>query len=44
MMYAQTNEYYLQAKTYPTICTHRKLRNNYENKMPVFPECIGNDV
>ena len=28
----QTNEYDLQAKTYPTISTHHKLHNNDENK------------
>ena len=28
----QTNEYDLQAKTYPTICTHHKLHNINENK------------
>ena len=38
----QTNEYDLQAITYPTICTHHKLHNNDENKIPVFPECICN--
>ena len=38
----QTNECDLQAKTYPTICTHHKLRNNNKNKIPVFPECIFN--
>ena len=38
----QTNEYDLQAKTYPTICTYHKLRNNNENKVPVFPKCICN--
>ena len=38
----QTNEYDLQAKTYPTICTHHKLYNNDENKISVFPECIRN--
>ena len=38
----QTNEYDLQAKTYPTICTHHKLHNTNENKFPVFPECIYN--
>ena len=32
----QTNEYDLQAKTYPNICTHHKLRINNENKFPVF--------
>ena len=36
----QTNEYELQAKTYPTIYTHHKLLNTNENKFPVFPECI----
>ena len=36
----QTNEYDLQAKTYPTICTHHKLHNNNKNKFPVFPECM----
>ena len=30
----QTNEYALQANTCPTICTHHKLRNNDENKIP----------
>ena len=38
----QTNEYDLQAITYLTICTHHKLHNNDENKIPVFPECICN--
>ena len=38
----QTNEYDLQAITYPTIGTHHKLHNNDENKIPVFPECICN--
>ena len=33
----QTNEYDLQAKTYPAICTHHKLRNKNENKIPIFP-------
>ena len=28
----QTNEYDLQAKTYPTIYTHHKLHNTSENK------------
>ena len=28
----QTNEYDLQAKTYPNICTHHKLHNKNENK------------
>ena len=37
-----TNEYDLQAVTYPTTCPHHKLRNNDENKIPVFPECICN--
>ena len=32
----QTNEYDLQAKTYPNICTHHKLHNNNENKFPVI--------
>ena len=36
----ETNEYDLQAKMYPNICTHHKLHNNYENKFPVFPERI----
>ena len=36
----QTNEYDLQAKTYPTICSHHELHNDNENKYPVFPECI----
>ena len=31
----QTNEYDLQCKTYPIICTHHKLHNNNENKLPV---------
>ena len=31
-----TNEYDLQAITYPTICTHHKLHNNDENTLPVF--------
>ena len=34
----KTNEYDQQAKTYPTICTHHKLHNKNENKIPVFPE------
>ena len=38
----QTNEYDLQGKPYPTICTHHKLHNNNENKFPVFPERICN--
>ena len=38
----QTNEYDLQAKTCPNICTHHKLQNNNENKFPVFPERICN--
>ena len=37
-----TNEYNLQAKTYPNICTHHKLHNNNENKFPFFPELICN--
>ena len=36
----QTNEYDLQAKTYPNICTHHKLYNNDENKFSVSPERI----
>ena len=32
----QTIEYDLQAKVYPTICTHYELHNNDENKIPVF--------
>ena len=36
----QTNEYYLQGKMYPTICTHHKVHNNNEIKFPVFPERI----
>ena len=32
----QINEYDLQAITYLTICTHQKLHNNDENKVPVF--------
>ena len=31
-----TNEYDPQAKTYRTICTHHKLRNNNENKISFF--------
>ena len=38
----QTNEYDLQAKTYMTICTRHKLRDNNENKIQVFPECVNN--
>ena len=38
----QTNEYDLQAETYPNICTHHKVYNNDENKFPVFQECICN--
>ena len=38
----QTNEYDLQAKTYPNICTLHKLHNNNENKFPVFPERLCN--
>ena len=38
----QTNEYDLQAKTYPTVCTHHKVHNTNENKFPVFLECIYN--
>ena len=34
----QKNEYDLQGKTYPTICTHHKLHNINENKFPVFQE------
>ena len=30
----QRNEYDLQAITYRTICTHNKLHNNDENKIP----------
>ena len=33
MVYLQTNEYDLQAKTYPSIWTHHKLHNNNENKL-----------
>ena len=32
----QTYAYDMQAKTYPTICTHNKLRNNDENKIQGF--------
>ena len=32
--HVQTDEYDLQAKTYPNISTHHKLRNNNENKIP----------
>ena len=35
----QIDEYHLQAKTYPTICTHHKLYNNIEKIFPVFPKC-----
>ena len=38
----QKNWYDLQAKTYPTICTHHKLHYTNENKFPVFPECMYN--
>ena len=38
----QTNQKDLQAVTYPTICTHHKLHNNDDNKIPAFPECICN--
>ena len=37
----QTNEYDLQAKTYRTICTHHKLSNNNEKKIPGFPKYIN---
>ena len=36
----QTYEYDPQAKMYPNICTHHKLHNNDENKIPIFPGCI----
>ena len=36
----QTNEHDLQAEMYPIICTHHKLHNINENKIPYFPECI----
>ena len=39
----QTNEYDLQAQTYPIINTHHKLHSNCEHKTPVFPECICNE-
>ena len=39
----QTNEYDLQAKTYPNICIHHKLHNDNENKFSVFPERICNN-
>ena len=29
---------------YPTICTHHKLHNNNENKIPIFPEYISQKV
>ena len=32
----QINEYDIQAKTYPTICTHHKLHKINENKLPYF--------
>ena len=32
----QTNEYDLQAKAYPTICTHHKLHNNNVYKMKYY--------
>ena len=35
-MYVQTHEYDLEAKTYPTIWTHHKLRNSNANKIPVY--------
>ena len=38
----QTNEYDMQAKMYPTICTHHKLLSNKETKISIFPECICN--
>ena len=38
----QKNEYDLQDKTDPTICTHHKLHNTNENKFSIFPECIYN--
>ena len=38
----QTNEYDLQAETYPNICTYHELHNNNENKFPVLPERICN--
>ena len=37
----QTNEHDQHAKTYPTICTHHKLHNNNENKVPVRPAAVG---
>ena len=42
----QTNEYDLQAKTYPNICTHHKLHTNNENKFPVLvtKHIIENDT
>ena len=39
---AQINEYVLQAKTHPTICTYHKLLRNNENEISVFPEFICN--
>ena len=41
LCYLQTDEYDLQANTYPTIWAHHKLHNNTENKTPVFTECIS---
>ena len=32
----QTNEYDLEAKMYPTICTHHKAHSTNENKFPVY--------
>ena len=36
----QSNEYHLQAKTYPTICSHQNLHNTNE-KIPFSPEYGG---
>ena len=33
----QTNEYDLQAQTYPIINTHHKLHSNCEKQNPCFP-------
>ena len=36
----QTNEHDLQAKTYPTICTHHKLHNNVDPMNLAIRECL----
>ena len=40
----QTNEQDLQAITYPTICTHHKLHNNDDNKIPYMQYVTEYDV